>query len=97
MENRDKLIILYDYYGELLTDLQKEYFEDYYFSNLSLSEIAENNNISRNAVHNQLKTSEEKLENYEKILKIFKKNKEVEKLLKNSDLKEKIMNILEGE
>ena len=97
MENRDKLIILYDYYGELLTDLQKEYFEDYYFSNLSLSEIAENNNISRNAVHNQLKTSEEKLENYEKILKIFKKNKKVEKLLKNSDLKEKIMNILEGE
>ena len=97
MENRDKLIILYDYYGELLTDLQKEYFEDYYFSNLSLSEIAENNNISRNAVHNQLKVCTEKLENYEEVLKLFKKNKEVEKLLKNSELKEEIMNVLEGE
>ena len=69
MENRDRLVILYDYYGELLTDLQKEYFEDYYFSNLSLSEIAENNNVSRNAVHNQIKVCEEKLENYEEKLK----------------------------
>ena len=42
---------LYDYYGSLLTDRQRSYYEDYYFSNLSLSEIAENNNVSRNAVH----------------------------------------------
>ena len=97
MENRDRLVILYDYYGELLTDLQKEYFEDYYFSNLSLSEIAENNNVSRNAVHNQIKVCEEKLENYEEKLKIFKKNKMVERLLKDNELKDEIMNILEGE
>ena len=97
MENRDRLVILYDYYGELLTELQKEYFEDYYFSNLSLSEIAENNNVSRNAVHNQIKVCEEKLENYEEKLKIFKKNKMVERLLKDNELKDEIMNILEGE
>ena len=35
---------LYDYYGELLSDDNRKYFEDYYFDNLSLSEIAENNN-----------------------------------------------------
>lgn len=97
MENRDRLIILYDYYGELLTDLQQEYFEDYYFSNLSLSEIAENNDVSRNAVHKQLKTCAKKLENYENVLNIFKKNKKVEIILKDNDLKEKIMNILEGD
>ncbi len=70
---------LYDYYKELFTDKQREYFEDYYFNNLSLSEIAENRNVSRNAVHNQLKIMESKLDEYEKILKLYeKKNKIIE-------------------
>ena len=64
---------LYDYYGELLTDKQKSYYEDYYFNDLSLAEIAENNSVSRNAVHNQLKIAIEKLEYYEKILKLYEK------------------------
>ena len=42
MNERIKYINLYDYYGELLTDKQKEYFEDYYFDNLTLAEISEN-------------------------------------------------------
>ena len=33
MDKNNELIILYDYYGILLTDKQKEYFEDYYFNN----------------------------------------------------------------
>ena len=52
---------LFDYYGELLTEKQKEYFKFYYFDNLSLSEIAEENNISRNAVSKTLKEVKEKL------------------------------------
>jgi len=55
MEETIHLNNLYDYYKELLTEKQKQYFEDYYQNNLTLSEIAENNNISRNAVHKQLK------------------------------------------
>ena len=55
MEDRIYLINLYDYYGDLLTEKQKEYFESYYFANLSLSEISENTKVSRNAVHKQLK------------------------------------------
>ena len=51
---------LFDYYGELLTEKQKEYFKFYYFDNLSLSEIAEENNISRNAVSKTLKEVKEK-------------------------------------
>ena len=73
MDNRIYLINLYDYYGDLLTDKQKEYFEDYYFDNLSLAEISENNNISRNAIHKQLKEVTLKLENYEKKLMLFQK------------------------
>ena len=72
---------LYDCYKELLTDKQKMYFEDYYFNNLSLSEIAENYDVSRNAVHNQLKIIEEKLEAFEFKLQISNKKKKIIKLL----------------
>ena len=65
MDNQVLLNILYDYYGELLTDKQKNYFKDYYFDNLTLSEISENYNISRNAIHKSLKEIEEKLFYYE--------------------------------
>ena len=61
---------LYDYYGELLTEKQQEYFEDYYFNNLTLAEIAENNNISRNAIHKQIKDALNKLEIFEQKLKL---------------------------
>ena len=100
MENTNKFIILYDYYGELLTDSQRSYFEDYYFNNLSLSEIAENLNVSRNAVHKQLKVSEEKLVIYEEKLRLYEKTNKIEKLLEQSNdinLKNSIINILEGE
>ena len=72
---------LYDCYKELLTDKQKMYFEDYYFNNLSLSEIAENYDVSRNAVHNQLKIIEEKLEEFEFKLQISNKKKKIIRLL----------------
>lgn len=75
MEKRDYLIILYDLYGELLNDKQKQYFEEYYFNNLSLGEISENLNISRNAIHKVLQSVEEKLQFYEEKLKLYKKSK----------------------
>ena len=40
MENNIYISSLYDIYGELLTEIQKKYFEDYYFNNYSLSEIS---------------------------------------------------------
>ena len=76
---------LYDYYGSLLTDKQREYYEDYYFNDLSLSEIAENNNVSRNAVHNQLKIVIEKLEFYENNLKLYEKSKKIGKIIDRLD------------
>ena len=77
---------LYDYYGNLLTDKQKDYYEDYYFNNLSLAEIAENYDVSRNAVHNQLKIAIEKLEYYERTLKLYEKRLKITKILDKVDI-----------
>lgn len=102
MEKRDYLIILYDLYGELLNDKQKQYFEEYYFNNLSLGEISENLNISRNAIHKVLQSVEEKLQFYEEKLKLYKKSKiiydiiekessqEIKKILKEMILEDEI-------
>ena len=97
MDDNIKLILLYDYYGELLTDKQKVYFEDYYFNNLTLAEIGENNNISRSAVQKQLKDVEEKLINYEEKLNLISRNKKIESLLieiDNIELRNKITELL---
>ena len=74
---------LYDHYGKLLTQKQQDYFEDYYFNNLSLQEISENENVSRNAVFKQLKTIEEKLNNYEEKLKLYKKAQKLNGIIIN--------------
>ena len=55
------LIDLYDIYGSLLTDKQQQYFEGYYFNNLSYGEIAKEYKISRNAIYHQLQLIEKKL------------------------------------
>ena len=74
MEERDLLIILYDYYESLLNDKQKEYFSLYYFDNLSLSEISENLDVSRNAIHKSIKEVEDKLLYYEEKLNLYDKS-----------------------
>lgn len=97
MENNIYLCSLYDCYNKLLTDKQKLYFEDYYFNNLSLSEMSENYNVSRNAVHKQLKDVVMKLEEFEEKLKI---NEKYNKLLQinglNDKIKEEIERIIGG-
>lgn len=73
MSNNDSfyLSMLYDFYKDLLTDKQKKYFEEYYFMDFSLSEIAENYQVSRNAVFDQLNNTVKILENYEEKLKLY--------------------------
>lgn len=96
MDKEIYLSSLYDYYNPLLTDKQKEYFEDYYFNNYSLQEIAENGNISRNAIHKQLKETENKLIDYEDKLKLYQRAKEIEEIIKDldDDIKEQIEELL---
>lgn len=74
---------LYDYYKELLTDKQKEYFEDYYQNNLTLSEMADNYQVSRNAIHKQLKETVKLLEGYESKLNLYDKMNKIVNLVKN--------------
>ena len=71
---------LYDLYGELLTDKQKAYFEDYYFHNLSFAEMAENYEVSRNAVFKQLHNTLDKLNEYEEVLHLNEKKEKLQKL-----------------
>ena len=79
---------LYDFYKELLTDKQKKYFEDYYQNNYTLSEIAENNGVSRNAVHKQVKETVNILKNYElKLNLLFKSNKILDIIRKENNEK----------
>ena len=85
---------LYDLYKNLLTEKQQEYFEEYYFNNLSLSEMADNYNISRNAISKQLSVIKNKLGDYENKLNLYKKNKRINELDMDEDIKNKIMDIL---
>ena len=59
------MILLYDYYGDLLTDRQKECFEMRYYQDLSLGEIGEELGISRQGVHENLSRAEALLRNME--------------------------------
>lgn len=81
MDKRLYLINLYDYYSSLLTEKQCNYFEDYYFNNLSLKEISDNEKISRNAVFKQLKNIENKLNNYEEKLNLYNRDQKMQKII----------------
>ena len=84
-------------YGELLTEKQREYFEDYYFNNLSFSEMAENYDVSRNAIFKQLHITTDKLEEYEAKLGLLKKKKIIEEIIEEIDdnkIKEKLEKVI---
>ena len=76
---------LYDLYSSLLTDKQRQYFEDYYFHNLSFSEMGENYNVSRNAIFKQLKITKEKLYEFESNLKLLEKKNKLIKIIEKVD------------
>lgn len=86
---------LFDCYYNLLTLKQQEYFKAYYFDNLTLQEIALNDNVSRNAVFKSLKDTIDKLLMYEEKLKIYNKKNLILNLIKDEKLKEEIINILD--
>lgn len=60
-----RIAALYDFYGALLTDKQKQCLEMHYLNDLSLSEIADEFMVSRQAVHDILRRAEQTLEEYE--------------------------------
>ena len=84
---------LYDFYKNLLTEKQRQYYEDYYFSNMSLHEMAEEYKVSRNAIYKQLQNILKKLDYFEQELGMYKKSKELLNILEeieNPKLKQKL-------
>ena len=78
MEKNVKISMLLDTYGKLLTEKQYKLLDDYYNNDLSLSEIAENEEITRQAVRDNLKKGENNLFEYEEKLEFMKKTIELE-------------------
>lgn len=83
MDKNVRLSILCDLYGKLLTEKQFEFLNDYYNNDLSLSEIAENNNITRQAVRDIIKKGEKKLFEYEEKLFFMKRMLNQEKTIQH--------------
>ncbi|MCI6266184.1 MAG: hypothetical protein MR598_04995 [Erysipelotrichaceae bacterium] len=100
MSTRDYIVMLYDFYGELFSDKQKKYFEEYYFQNLSLGEIGLNFGVSRNAIHKVIHGVEEKLKFYEEKLGLFRKNQIICDIIqeeKDEKLKKKLEGLILGD
>ena len=73
MEKIVEQAMLYDFYGELLTEHQRQIYEDVVFENLSLGEIAQEEGVSRQAVHDIVKRCDKALSEYEEKLKLVQK------------------------
>ena len=89
---------LLDYYKNLLSDKQREYLINHFEEDLSLSEIAKNNNVSRQAVYDNIKRGIKLLKDYEERLGFHEREKQVyQELLelKKDFKKEKLNDIIE--
>ena len=81
--------LLYDFYGELLTDHQKEIYEAAVYNDMSLTEIAEENGISKQGVHDLIKRCTNTLQGYEDRLHMIRRFEDIketaEELVRLSD------------
>lgn len=80
MEKIVEKTLLYDFYGELLTEHQRRIYEDVVFNDMSLSEIAQEQGISRQGVHDLIKRCDKILTEYEDKLKLVERFHQTKKL-----------------
>ena len=81
IEKTTRMNYLYDFYQSLLTEKQQSYMALYYLDDFSLGEIAEEYNVSRQAVYDNIKRTEAMLEEYEAKLLLFEKFQQRSKLI----------------
>ncbi|WHY88993.1 putative DNA-binding protein [Neobacillus novalis] len=81
LEKTTRINYLYDFYYSLLTPKQQSYMSLYYLDDYSLGEIAEEYDVSRQAVYDNIKRTEAMLEEYEEKLQLFQKFQERAKLI----------------
>jgi len=79
LDKNVEICLLLDFYGKLLTDRQREIMALYYEDNLSLTEVAEELNISKQGVSDSLKRSEKVLYETEEKLQLLKQHMESNK------------------
>lgn len=89
-ERTIRYVNLYTIYKDLLTHTQKEIAGDYFLADLSISEVAENRQISRSAVEDAIKKSCQKLDEFESTLHLLEKRDSLLKI--TAKLKEKALN-----
>ena len=100
LEKKQRVNLLMDCYLDLLTDKQKDYLNLYYGEDLSLSEIADELDVSRNAVFDNLKRAVHLLEDYESKLHLLEKHQErmmlIDRIVEDQNTDhEKLQNYLE--
>ena len=88
MENRIEISLLMDFYGKLLTEKQRNILDQYYNMDYSLSEIAENQNTSRQAIHDLIKRCYKTLNDYEDKLSLLKSS------IREEEIREKLKALL---
>ncbi len=97
MKEREKILEIYEAYKELLSDRERDYFENYYYEDYNLQEIADNYEVSKSYVGKYINEIEDKLINYESKLKMVEKFKKIRNIIdleENDVLKFKIEEIL---
>ena len=78
-----RMTMLYDFYGDLLTDRQKEFYDLYYNEDLSLAEIAENHGITRQGVRDIIVRAEGTLQEVEDKTSLIRKHHAMQEELGN--------------
>ena len=97
MKEREYILSLYEIYKELLSDRERDYFENYYYEDYNLQEIADNYEVSKSYVGKYINEIEDKLKKYESALKLHDKFGRIRSLIDSLDdevLKLKIEEIL---
>ena len=104
--DREYCSMLLDYYGDFLTRHQREIFFEYYNEDLSMSEIAENYNVSKSAIQDMIQRTMKRLNELEDHLKLIEKDNKLNELMEQMKKEddelldsyiEKLYNITKGE
>ena len=102
MDKRYEEALLFDFYGELLTERQKQIFSEVVMDDLSLSEVAEEYGISRQGVHDMVRRCGKILEGYEaklglvhRFLELKKKAEKIREITDNERIRHLADEILE--
>lgn len=97
MESIVKQSLLYDFYGELLTDHQRQVYEDVVFHDMSLSEIAQEQGISRQGVHDLIKRCDKILSGYEDKLHLISKFQQTRRMVEEIHQKTREFKVTKNE